>query len=366
MIDFSVIFLCSYDTRLKCRININFKNNFKIFYTYRIKLIEYLFNKGGYNDIYNRTIFNRVYINNKGCGYIYRLYYICRKKTNIPEIVLGATIVSLATTFPELTVSVCASIKGHTTMSLGNAVGSIICNTGLALGLVAIIRPFKVDKKVFNSKATLLIISIIILIVLGLDKVIDRKDAMALMGMLVIYMINNYKSIPKSKMRSVSDTSARRDVKSINMFKIGFLFIAGIIMMIIGSRLLVDNGIIIAEYIGVPQGVISLTVIALGTSLPELVSCLTAIKKKHNAISVGNILGANILNIVSVISISSFINDTPILKQTSIIDFPFMIVLVLILTVPTIIKEKIYRLQGVLMLLTYLLYLFVLYFTYIK
>ncbi|MGL4876807.1 sodium:calcium antiporter, partial [Paraclostridium dentum] len=128
----------------------------------------------------------------------------------------------------------------------------------------------------------------------------------------------------------------------------------------------VDNGIIIAKYIGVPQGVISLTVIALGTSLPELVSCLTAIKKKHNAISVGNILGANILNIVSVISISSFINDTPILKQTSIIDFPFMIVLVLILTVPTIIKEKIYRLQGVLMLLTYLLYLFVLYFTYIK
>lgn len=288
------------------------------------------------------------------------------KKTNIPEIVLGATIVSLATTFPELTVSVCASIKGHTTMSLGNAVGSIICNTGLALGLVAIIRPFKVDKKAFNSKATLLIISIIILIVLGLDKVIDRKDAMALMGMLIIYMINNYKSIPKTKMRSVSDTSTRKEIKSINILKIGFLFIAGIIMMIIGSRLLVDNGIIIAKYIGVPQGVISLTVIALGTSLPELVSCLTAIKKKHNAISVGNILGANVLNIVSVISISSFINDTPILKQTSIIDFPFMIVLVLILTVPTIIKEKIYRLQGVLMLLTYLLYLFVLYFTYIK
>lgn len=288
------------------------------------------------------------------------------KKTNIPEIILGATIVSLATTFPELTVSVCASIKGHTTMSLGNAVGSIICNTGLALGLVAIIKPFKVDRRVFNSKAILLMISIIILIVLGLDKVIDKKDAMALMGILIIYMINNYKSIPKTKMRSVPSTNARNESKSFDILKISSLFIIGIIMMIIGSRLLVDNGIKLAAFIGIPQAIISLTVIALGTSLPELVSCLTAIKKNHNAISVGNILGANILNIVSVISISSFINDTPILKQTSMIDFPFMIMLVLILIIPTIIKEKIYRFQGFLMIFTYLLYLSVLYFTYIK
>ena len=288
------------------------------------------------------------------------------KKTSIPEIVLGATIVSLATTFPELTVSVCASIKGHTTMSLGNAVGSIICNTGLALGLVAIIKPFKVDRRAFNSKAILLMISIIILIVLGLDKVIDKKDAMALMGILIIYMINNYKSIPKTQMRSVSSTNTRNESKSFDMLKISSLFIIGIIMMIIGSRLLVDNGIKLAAFIGIPQAIISLTVIALGTSLPELVSCLTAIKKNHNAISVGNILGANILNIVSVISISSFINDTPILKQTSMIDFPFMIMLVLILIIPTIIKEKIYRFQGFLMISTYLIYLSVLYFTYIK
>jgi cation:H+ antiporter len=209
-------------------------------------------------------------------------------------------------------------------------------------------------------------ISIIILIVLGLDKVIDKKDAMALMGMLIIYMINNYKSIPKTQMRSVSSTNARNESKSFDMLKISSLFIIGIIMMIIGSRLLVDNGIKLAAFIGIPQAIISLTVIALGTSLPELVSCLTAIKKNHNAISVGNILGANILNIVSVISISSFINDTPILKQTSMIDFPFMIMLVLILIIPTIIKEKIYRFQGFLMIFTYLLYLSILYFTYIK
>lgn len=288
------------------------------------------------------------------------------KKTNIPEMVLGATIVSLATTFPELTVSAMAAIQGHTTMSLGNAIGSIICNTGLALGLVAIIKPFKVSSKDFNSKAILLIISIIVLIVLGLDRSINRIDAIALMGLLCIYMINNYKSIPKNDLRRGNNSRNEKTSKSNNILKISIMFILGIIMMIIGSRLLVNNGIIIAEFIGVPQAVISLTVIALGTSLPELVSCLTAIRKNHNAISVGNILGANILNIVSVIGLAAFINDIPILKQTSIIDFPFMIVLVLILIVPTFIKHKIYRNQGLLMLFTYIMYIITLYFTYIS
>lgn len=287
------------------------------------------------------------------------------KKTNIPEIVLGATIVSLATTFPELTVSAFASIQGHTTMSLGNAIGSIICNTGLALGLVAMIKPFKVDKKIFNSKAILLIISVIVLIILGMDKTIGRTDAMALIGLLVIYMINNYNSIPKTGSRRTSNATNIEYSKSSDMIKLVVMFVIGITMMIIGSRLLVNNGIKIAEVLGVPQAVISLTVIALGTSLPELVSCLTAIRKSHNAISVGNILGANILNIVSVIGLSSFINDIPILKQTSMIDFPFMILLLLILIIPTFIKQKIYRFQGLLMILTYIIYISTLYFTYI-
>lgn len=287
------------------------------------------------------------------------------KKTNIPEIVLGATIVSLATTFPELTVSAFASIQGHTTMSLGNAIGSIICNTGLALGLVAMIKPFKVDKKIFNSKAILLIISVIVLIILGMDKTIGRTDAMTLIGLLVIYMINNYNSIPKTGSRRTSNATNIEYSKSSDMIKLVVMFVIGITMMIIGSRLLVNNGIKIAEVLGVPQAVISLTVIALGTSLPELVSCLTAIRKSHNAISVGNILGANILNIVSVIGLSSFINDIPILKQTSMVDFPFMILLLLILIIPTFIKQKIYRFQGLLMILTYIIYISTLYFTYI-
>ena len=247
------------------------------------------------------------------------------KKTNISEIILGATIVSFATTLPELTVSLFASLDGHTTMSLGNAVGSIIC------------------------------------------KKITKIDSIPLLAMLAIYMYSNYRSAVGNGSRSRGNNTLK--VKGNNDFrewaKIILIFVLGLIMMVIGSRLLVDNGVIIAEWIGVPQGVISLTVIALGTSLPELVSSLTAIKKNHHAISVGNILGANVLNIVSVIGISSIPNDIPILSQNMNIDFPFMILLLLTLILPTIKNNKLYRLQGLIMLIIYFIYIGTLYTMYV-
>lgn len=289
------------------------------------------------------------------------------KKTKISEIILGATIVSFATTLPELTVSLFASLDGHTTMSLGNAVGSIICNTGLVLGLVAFISPFSVDKKMFFSKSVLLLICVILLLLLGIDKSITKIDSILLLTMLAIYMYSNYKSVVEKGSKSrINNTSKVKGNNNLGEWiRIALLFALGLIMMILGSRLLVDNGVIIAEWIGVPQGVISLTVIALGTSLPELVSSLTAIKKNHHAISVGNILGANILNIVSVIGISSIPNDIPILSQNMSIDFPFMIVLLLILILPTIKKNKLYRFQGFIMLIVYLIYIGILYTMYI-
>ena len=284
------------------------------------------------------------------------------KKANISEMVLGATIVSFATTLPELTVSTFAAIDGHTTMSLGNAVGSIICNTGLVLGLIVFISPFRVDKNMFLSKSTILIISIILLLILGFDGNISRVDGIILLTMFLVYMYSNYKSV-------ANDNKDSRSIKTkssvLEWIKVLFIFLVGLVMMVFGSRLLVNNGSIIAESVGIPQSVISLTVIALGTSLPELVSSVTAIRKKHHAISVGNILGANILNIVSVIGISSMVNDISILSQNIKIDFPFMILLILTLILPTIKNRKLYRLQGLMMLITYFIYIGVLYFLYI-
>ncbi len=117
----------------------------------------------------------------KGADIFINYTVLIGKKTNISELILGATIVSFATTLPELTVSLFASLDGHTTMSLGNALGSIICNTGLVLGLVALISPFKVDKNMFLSKSSLLLISVIVLILIGLDGMIDKKDGIILL-----------------------------------------------------------------------------------------------------------------------------------------------------------------------------------------
>lgn len=289
------------------------------------------------------------------------------KKTHISELILGATIVSFATTLPELTVSLCASFNNQTTMSLGNAVGSIICNTGLILGLVGLISPFRVDKNMFISKSTFLLISILVLVILGIDGSISRKDSILLLVILSIFMYTNYKGVA---CRNINRVDSNNNIGSTTGFKTGelikiiILFLVGLVMMVIGSRLLVDNGADIAKIIGIPEGIISLTIIALGTSLPELVSSLTAIKKKHHAISVGNVLGANILNITSVIGLSSSVNDIPILSQNATIDYPFMIALVLILILPTFKTNKIYRIQGLILLLTYGSYIATLYFMY--
>ena len=291
------------------------------------------------------------------------------KKTGISELILGATVVSFATTLPELTVSVFASIDNHTTMSLGNAVGSIICNTGLILGLVAFISPFKVDKDMFFSKSVFLLISVLALMILGINKSIGKADGILLIIILIFYMYSNVKGVSgrgnkRSDFSNELNSCNNKPEKHENL-KITVLFVLGLIMMVVGSRLLVDNGVKLAGYIGIPQGVISLTVIALGTSLPELVSSLTAIKKHHHGISVGNVLGANILNITSVIGISSLINDLPILAQNIRIDFSFMITLLLLLILPTMVTHKLQRVQGLLMLGTYIIYIGTLYCMYL-
>lgn len=136
-------------------------------------------------------------------------------------------------------------------------------------------------------------------------------------------------------------------------------------MMIIGSQILIESGVIIASFLNIPQGIVSLTIIALGTSLPEIVSSITAIRKNHHEISVGNILGANILNIVSVIAVSAIPNNIPILSQNRQLDIPFMILLLLIVIIPTLKSNKLSRIQGILMLFTYFLYISILYFMYI-
>lgn len=278
------------------------------------------------------------------------------KLSGLPEVLIGATLVSLATTLPEVTVSITAAIEGHTTMGIGNAVGSMICNIGLILAISVVFMPGKVHDKNYTYKALILITYTIILFVMAVDGTIEIVNSAILLGMLIIYLfinvreaVTNLEDHKGNKRRKISSKKEKQNI--------AIYFIVGIIAIILGSNLLIDNGVIIAEFIGVPEAVIGLTFIALGTSLPELTTGVASLIKKKPGIGLGNIIGANILNGCLVIGASGLFAPLEIIEQNIYFDFPVALTLSFILIIPTIIKKKTYRLQGIAFLIIYALYI---------
>jgi len=253
------------------------------------------------------------------------------KVTKIPDLIIGATLVSIGTTLPELMVSVSASAQQNSNIALGNALGSIICNTGLILAMVIIIsRPEFKDKKSFQQKGILLTSLLLLVFLLGLKYgEISKSTSFFLFGILILYIIQN---IRESLLFNAKNTQNREyqfnktDYKTI-LFNI-ISFMIGLLLTITGSRLLVANGEKIALFMGVPDIVIGLTMTALGTSLPELMTAITALRKKAQDISLGNILGANILNIILVIAASANIFPISIDSKVINLHLPFGLMIV--------------------------------------
>lgn len=294
--------------------------------------------------------------------------------TGIPKILIGATIVSLATTLPELSVSLFAVVGGSDGLGIGNAIGSIICNSGLILSIALIISPPKIDKKLFLGKSFILVAAVITLTVISIDKVITPIESIYLFALLAIFIIYNLRGVKNSKNETpekilVEQKEIRHiDTSKKNVFMNVLKFIGGAAGIIVGADLLVDNGIIIASFFGVSESIIGLTVVALGTSLPELVTTITSLVKKHGAMGIGNILGANILNIVLVLStcaVSSkdglkipiesfgFIKQAP---RTLIFDIPIVGLMLAIIILPVLFSKKgnLRRIQGVLLMAIYI------------
>lgn len=275
--------------------------------------------------------------------------------SGLPQVFIGATIVSLATTLPELIVSVTAATIGQTTMSVGNGIGSMICNIGLILSISAIFGNIIVHDKHFNSKAILLISYLLILTSLSLDGCISKFDSIILLMMLSFYIYINVIQLAGS----TNNNSSLGKVKVDNSEKLKIMisFIVGITCIILGSNLIINNGIVIAEYLKVPSAVVALTLIALGTSLPELVTGITSLIKGNEEIGLGNMIGANILNAVLVIGASSFVENLTIIPQNLCLDLPVAILLTVILLLPTVIKRKVTKAQGLIMITIYFAYI---------
>lgn len=286
--------------------------------------------------------------------------------TGVPKLLIGATVVSLATTLPEFFVSVIAVADGATGLGVGNALGSIICNTGMILALSLIIRPSEVDKSLFYKKAGLMLLALVVVFVSSLDYVLSPLESIPLFIILGVFIFLNVRHVRLCRLddeKEVRHIETQRKTVQLNLAK----FIIGAAGIVIGARLLVDNGTAIATAAGISQGVIGVTVVAVGTSLPELVTTITALRKKEGSLGIGNILGANILNLTMILSTCSLISGTglefeseyirtfnQIMPRSIYIDIPVIGALFLMLIIPTVfIRGKLKRFQGIFMLAIY-------------
>lgn len=274
--------------------------------------------------------------------------------TGISKAVIGATIVSLATTSPEYFVSLIATLKGLNDLSIGNAVGSLICNLGIAFALLAICTPGRVNDRLFGVRGLIMIVSTIALLLFCLNGTVSIIEGVALLLIFAVFTFINIRYSKDGEEKKERKKTNSRDI-AINAAK----FIGGAAAIVFGSNLIVDNGQTIAAYLGVSEAVIGLTVVAIGTSLPEIVTSVAAVIKKQNALSIGNIIGANILDATLILATGSFVSGgaLAVSPATVRIDLPMALLLMLMAVLPTVIGKKIYRWQGILIAIAYVIYL---------
>jgi len=289
-------------------------------------------------------------------------------KTKLPKIVIGATILSLGTTAPEAFVSVMAAFMGTPGLALGNGVGSIIADTGLIFGLTAVIAAPPMDKWILNRTSNWQLGSAVLLVLLALSTyifspegpTINRLMGLLLVALLVVYLIITYKWARK---RTHTGSEVEVSEKSKPLPIILLEFFGGLVLVIVASRLLVPAAVETARRFGVPNDVIAATMVALGTSLPELSTAIAAIRKGHPEITVGNIVGADVLNTLFVIGMAAIAMPLAVPINFFLLHFPAMLLVLIpfriFISIDT--KGSFRRWQGAWLLAVYICYIALLY-----
>ncbi len=282
------------------------------------------------------------------------------RKFHLPELLIGATVVSIGTTLPEVMVSTTSALTGHGEIAYGNAIGSVICNTALIAALTVAIRPGVINKKTLRTPVLFFFTAAVIYAgVACFTGYFSRPVGVVLLLIFVVYMIVTVKQMKSNPEQAAEVEEAEENGNSIGK-NIGLLVI-GAALIAVGANLRVDNGTLIAQALGVPESVIALTFVALGTSLPELVTAITSLAKGHGALSLGNVIGANLFNLVLVSGVSVTLAPFAIPSESMlfghpaslVLDIPVMFAVMLLLTVPALIRGKLSRVQGILLLAIY-------------
>jgi cation:H+ antiporter len=287
------------------------------------------------------------------------------RRLKMSELLIGATVVSIGTTLPEVMVSASSALSGHGEIAYGNAIGSIICNTALIAALTIAVRPGKVNRKSFKLPVLFFFLAATVyLLAAYLLGSFPRLIGLLLLLLFVSYLLLSVRQAKaEEKTDNPSPVSDIPSPKSPLYREILFL-ILGAVLIAIGADLLVENGTKIAGWMGVPESVIALTFVALGTSLPELVTAIVSLVKGHGSLSLGNVIGANFFNLALVTGLSSLLSPFEIpasqtllgINRSLLLDLPVMVLVMVFLTLPALKKGKLSRVQGILLLILYLLF----------
>lgn len=281
------------------------------------------------------------------------------RRFRLPDIIVGATVVSIGTTLPEIMVSVTGALGGQGSMAYGNAIGSIICNTSLIAAISVAVNPGVVNTKTMKMPVIFFFGSAAVYCVAAyLMGEFTRLLGIVLLAIFAVYMVITVRQGMKNP-----DTveAEEEESKPKALWMELALLVIGAALIAVGADLLVNHGTFIAQSLGVPETVIALTFVALGTSLPELVTTITSLKKGHASLGIGNVIGANIFNLVLVSGMSVTLApfEVPVgktlfgINSSLVLDIPLMIVVMLLLTVPALIKKKLSRWQGITLLCIY-------------
>ena len=287
------------------------------------------------------------------------------RRLHMPELLIGATVVSIGTTLPEVMVSAGAALEGHGEIAYGNAVGSIICNTALIAALSMLFRPAKAERRALVLPSVFFFGAAAVYAASAyLQGGFSRASGALLLAIFLIYMVLSLIRIPRpDRPEAVMPLEEQKEnaSKRGEGYRDVLLLIVGAALIAFGADLLVDNGIVLARAMGVPESVVALTFVALGTSLPELVTAVTSLIKGHGALSLGNIIGANLFNLVLVSGVSILLSPFSVPSSPQlmgqplslVLDLPLAIGAMAILTLPTLIGGRTFRLQGGVLLLLY-------------
>ncbi len=290
------------------------------------------------------------------------------KYLSISPLIIGVVVLGFGTSAPEILVATLASLDNSPGLAIGNVIGSNIANIGLVLGITAIIAPITVKSSLLKREFPVLLGITLIGIVLMMDHNLDIFDGIILLILLIIvmvWMIRANKSVDKS------DSLAEETIQEIdNLPKVSYkkslvMLVVGLIILMLSAKLMVMGAVDIAHYFNVPETIIGLTIVAIGTSLPELASAITAAKKGEGDLMIGNIIGSNLFNLLAVLAMPALISPSRVEGTTLFIDYPIMLgltLLMLMVALPRKGKTEITRLEGIFLVSCFIAYMILLYF----